>query len=74
MVSANNMQHIADQNIGNMSDVEVRWNKTHDFSALHNTCDDNVDINDIRLKCQETLTTSQVINRREACKLRLNVK
>ena len=54
--------------------LKVSQNKTHNFSVLYYTHDENIDINDISLKYQEILKISQIINRREVCKSRLNMK
>ena len=70
----NDMKHIANQNIDNMSNIKVRWDKTHDCSELCYAHDNSIDINGISQKCKKILKTSQVINRREVHKSTLNVK
>jgi hypothetical protein len=74
MAGVNDVQYVRDQHTDDMNDVEVRWDKTHDFSVLHHTYDINIDTNDISVKYDEILKLSRVVNRREVCKSRLNVK
>ena len=74
MEGAHDMQYIAEQNIDDMNDVEIRWDKTNDFSSLHHEYDVNIDVNDITRKYDEILKSERIVNRRDVCKTRLNIK
>ena len=71
---AHNMQHVAKQNADDMNDVEIRWDKTNDFSLLHHEYDKNIGVIDISRKHDEILKSEHIVNRRDAHKTRLNVK
>jgi len=54
--------------------VEIRWNKTNDFSILYYEYDVNINLNDVTKKYEEILKSKWVINRRDVYKSRLNIK
>ena len=74
MEGAHDMQHVAEQNIDDINDTEIRQDKINDFSSLYHKCDTNIDATNIARKCDEILKSERIVNRRGVFKTRLNVK
>ena len=68
------LQYVAEQDADDINDVEIRWDKEHNFYELHNEYEDELDAEIISKMYEEVMNSNRVINRRTVCRTMLNLK